>query len=157
MHLRPMTEDEFAVYRPRVVREYAAEHVTAGDWPPDEALARSEAELDTLLPDGLATADTLLMTATDEAGVPVGITWVALTHPRGAPDTAWVFDIEVLADHRGRGLGRALLAAVEAEVARLGIAHLGLNVFGSNTVARRLYESAGYAVVTQQMTKRLVP
>jgi ribosomal protein S18 acetylase RimI-like enzyme len=152
-----MTEDEYAVYRPRVVREYAAEHVRAGNWAEEEALARSEAEFEEILPDGLAQPDTLLLTAVDEDGAAVGLTWIALKHPRGAPDTAWVFDIEVAAEHRGRGLGRALLAAAEAEVARHGVGHLGLNVFGSNTVALRLYESAGYTVVTQQMHKRVGP
>jgi ribosomal protein S18 acetylase RimI-like enzyme len=80
-----------------------------------------------------------------------------LVHPRGVADTAWIFDIEVFAEHRGRGLGRALLSAAEEEVARHGAANLGLNVFGSNEVARRLYESAGYVVITQQMQKRLTP
>jgi hypothetical protein len=32
---------------------------------------------------------------------------------------------------------------------------LGLNVFGDNEIARNLYQSAGYGVVTQQMVKRL--
>jgi ribosomal protein S18 acetylase RimI-like enzyme len=155
--LRAMTDDEFAAYRPRLVREYAESHVEAGNWTPEEAQARSEAELDELLPAGLAQPDTLLLTATDEAGVAVGLVWIALVHPRGAADTAFIYDIEVFADHRGRGLGRALLSAAEEEVARHGVANLGLNVFGSNEVARRLYESAGYVVTTQQMRKRLRP
>jgi ribosomal protein S18 acetylase RimI-like enzyme len=152
-----MTEDEFAVYRPRLAREYAESHVEAGNWTPEEALSRSEAELDELLPAGLAQPDTLLLTATDADGVAIGLTWIALVHPRGAPDTAWIFDIEVFPEHRSRGLGRALLAAAEREVARRGVGNLGLNVFGSNEPARRLYESAGYTVVTQQMHKRLGP
>ena len=32
---------------------------------------------------------------------------------------------------------------------------IGLNVFGPNTVARNLYESAGYEVATLQMHKQL--
>jgi ribosomal protein S18 acetylase RimI-like enzyme len=155
--LRAMTEEEFAAYRPRLAREYAESHVQAGTWTPDEALARSQAELDELLPAGLAQPDTLLLTATDADGVAIGLTWIALVHPRGVADTAWIFDIEVFPEHRGRGVGRALLQAAEEEVARHGVANLGLNVFGSNDVARRLYESAGYAVTTVQMQKRISP
>lgn len=152
-----MTEDEFSAYRPRLVREYAQEHVRAGTWTPEEALSRSEADIDELLPRGLAQPDTLLLTAMDKDGVAIGLTWIALVHPRGVADTAWIFDIEVFAEHRGRGLGRALLSAVEREVTRHSVGHLALNVFGSNGAARRLYESAGYAVTTQQMLKRLTP
>lgn len=155
--LRPMTEEEFAGYRGRLAREYAEEHVKAGNWAPEEALARSEAELDKLLPEGVASPDALVLTATDRDGVPLGVLWIGLKHPTGAPDTAWIYDIEVFAEHRGRGLGRALLSAAEREVARQGIGKLGLNVFGSNEVARRLYDSAGYVVTTQQMQKRLEP
>jgi GNAT superfamily N-acetyltransferase len=150
-----MTEDEFAAYLPRLAREYAESHVEAGNWTPEEALARSEAELDELLPAGLAQPHTLVLTATDEHDVAVGLAWITLVHPRGLSDTAWLHDIEIFAEHRGRGLGRALLSAAEAEVAGRGVAGLGLNVFGGNDVARRLYESAGYVVTTQQMQKRL--
>jgi GNAT superfamily N-acetyltransferase len=41
----------------------------------------------------------------------IGLTWIALVHPRGVADTAWIFDLEVFAEHRGRGFGRALLSA----------------------------------------------
>jgi hypothetical protein len=34
---------------------------------------------------------------------------------------------------------------------------IGLNVFGPNTVARTLYESAGYQVASLQMHKALSP
>jgi GNAT superfamily N-acetyltransferase len=155
--LRKMTPDEYAAYVPRLAREYADSHVEAGNWTPEEALARSQAELDELLPEGLAQPDTLLLTATDAEGIPIGLAWVALVHPRGRADTAWIFDIEVFPEHRGRGLGRVLLSAVEDEVARHGVGKLGLNVFGNNEVALRLYESAGYAVITQQMQKGLTP
>jgi ribosomal protein S18 acetylase RimI-like enzyme len=150
-----MTDDEFAAYFPRLVKEYAESHVEAGNWAPDVALERSQAELDQLLPAGVAQPDTLLLTAVDENGASVGLVWISLAHPRGAGRTGWIYDIEVFGEHRGRGLGRALLAAAEQEVARHGVAKLALNVFGSNEVARRLYDSAGYVVITQQMEKRL--
>jgi ribosomal protein S18 acetylase RimI-like enzyme len=155
--LRPMTDEEFAAYRPRLAREYAEEHVQAGNWTPDEALGKSEAELDEILGEGLAQPDTLLLTAVDADDVPVGLVWISLVHPRGVADTAYIFAIEVFSEHRGKGLGKALLAAAEQEVARHGVGNLGLNVFGSNTVARHLYESAGYVVTTQQMRKVVAP
>ncbi|MFI7026227.1 GNAT family N-acetyltransferase [Micromonospora sp. NPDC049900] len=51
--------------------------------------------------------------------------------------------------------GRKLLAAGEDVVRRHGVSSLELNVFGDNDRARRLYQSSGYRVVTQQMRKTL--
>lgn len=154
MLVRPMTEAEFDHWRRRLVLEYAQDQVTAGTWSADEAERRSAEGLDEELPDGQATADQVFLTAEDEQGA-VGIIWLSLTHPRGAPDTAWISDLEVVAERRGQGLGRALLAEAEREIADRGIGALGLNVFGYNASARRLYDSAGYHVVTQQMRKQL--
>ncbi len=56
---------------------------------------------------------------------------------------------------RGRGFGRALLAAVEDATRRAGVGSLELNVFGHNRTAVSLYSTSGYEVVTQQMRKRL--
>ena len=153
--LQPMTAEEFATWRERSIRAYADEHVAAGNFAPDEALTRSTAEFHQLLPEGRGTAGQLLYSARDAAGADVGILWLSLTHPRGAPDTAFIFDIEVLPERRGQGYGRAVLAAGEDEVRRHGVSALGLNVFGDNPTAIGLYTSAGYAVTTQQMRKVL--
>ncbi|MFI7080072.1 GNAT family N-acetyltransferase, partial [Micromonospora sp. NPDC049903] len=66
-----------------------------------------------------------------------------------------LYDIEVKPTHRGAGYGRKLLAAGEDVVRRHGVSALELNVFGDNDRARRLYQSSGYRVVTQQMRKTL--
>ncbi len=65
--------------------------------------------------------------------------------------SAWVFDIRVDDAQRGKGLGRALMEAMHAAARDLGATSVGLNVFGHNTAAVRLYESLGYRVTAQQM------
>ncbi len=77
--------------------------------------------------------------------------WVALSEP--PRPGAWIYAIEVDAAVRGKGYGRALLAALEDRVREHGVATIGLNVFGENHVARRLYESAGYETTSLQMRK----
>jgi GNAT superfamily N-acetyltransferase len=57
--------------------------------------------------------------------------------------------------HQGKGYGRALLQAAEQQAARHGSKAIGLNVFGTNTVARRLYESSGYQITSMNMRKEL--
>lgn len=55
-----------------------------------------------------------------------------------------VHDLAVLATHRGRGVGRALLSAAEAHARELGCGKLTLEVQDDNTPARRLYERFGF-------------
>jgi ribosomal protein S18 acetylase RimI-like enzyme len=154
MNLRPMTAAEFEAFRDEAVVGYAGDKVRAGIWTLEVAAQKSGTEFDELLPDGLATKSMLLFTAEDEFGQPVGALWLCLR--RGdVLGTGWIYDISIVADQRGRGLGRELLAAGEREFARHGVTTVGLNVFGDNPVARHLYESAGYRVTAQQMSKAL--
>ena len=141
--LDPMTSAEFAAWREHSVGEYAKEHVAAGNYPADESLARASAEFDALLPAGLDTPNMLLFSARAESGESVGMLWLSLVHPRGAPDAAFIYDIEVAPSFRGQGYGRALLAAAEDEIRARGIAALTLNVFGDNATAISLYTVVG--------------
>lgn len=47
-------------------------------------------------------------------------------------------------DRRGRGLGRLVTAAVTAELVRLGLETIALNVSQQNTTALHVYEALGY-------------
>jgi ribosomal protein S18 acetylase RimI-like enzyme len=153
--LRPMTEAEFARFRQATARAFADELVATGGWSREEALERALQGSAELLPQGTATPGMLLFTALRDDGTPVGRLWLGLTHPRGVPDCAFVYDIEVAEAHRGGGLGRALLAAGEDVVRAHGVAAVELNVFGDNARAIGLYTSSGYRVVSQQMRKDL--
>jgi ribosomal protein S18 acetylase RimI-like enzyme len=70
-------------------------------------------------------------------------------------DAAYVSDLVVLPAWRGRGLGRALLARVEAYAREQGVASIGIGVMHPNRDARRLYERLGYAAVHVELVKRL--
>jgi GNAT superfamily N-acetyltransferase len=52
-------------------------------------------------------------------------------------------DLSVIAEYRGRGIGRKLLAAVEDKARELGCAKVTLEVLEANP-ARNLYDTAGY-------------
>ena len=153
--LRPVTEAEFTEFRQATARAFADELVATGGWSPEAALERALQGNAELLPQGMATPGMLLFTALRDDGTPVGRLWLGLTHPRGVPDCAYVYDIEVAEVHRGGGLGRALLAAGEDVVREHGVPAVELNVFGDNARAIGLYASSGYRVVSQQMRKDL--
>lgn len=61
----------------------------------------------------------------------------------------------VSAAGEGRGVGRALLAAVEAWSAARGHRFVTLNVFADNARARAVYERAGFAPDTVRYAKLL--
>ncbi len=54
-----------------------------------------------------------------------------------------IHDLAVLPGHRGAGIGKALLAAVEAEALKRGACKITLEVLSGNP-ARRLYAREGY-------------
>ncbi|WP_410815136.1 GNAT family N-acetyltransferase [Micromonospora sp. 067-2] len=153
--VRAMSREEFDTWQTEVVDAYAQEQVEAGNWTADEALGRSQDANAALLPQGMDTPSMIFLLGLLADGTPIGRLWIGLTHPRGVAHCAFLYDIEVAAEHRGRGLGRALLTAGERVARERGAHALELNVFGYNTTALTLYGSAGYRVTTQQMRKDL--
>ncbi|MSU51246.1 MAG: GNAT family N-acetyltransferase [Opitutus sp.] len=53
-------------------------------------------------------------------------------------------DVSIVSTHRGRGIGRALLTAVEAKARELGCGKLTLEVLDKNDRALRTYVAAGF-------------
>jgi ribosomal protein S18 acetylase RimI-like enzyme len=61
-----------------------------------------------------------------------------------APNTWYVHVLAACPEHRGRGLGTALLAVADKSAASAGASGLSLIVSDTNTGARRLYERSGF-------------
>jgi ribosomal protein S18 acetylase RimI-like enzyme len=147
VRLDPMTDEEYADYLDRSVDGYAQEKVKSGEWSAQVAFQQSLDGFRKLLPQGLETVDNHLFTVRDAAssvtGERVGILWIALRDKAGARES-YIYDIEMAAEVRGRGYGRAAMNAC-AEVSReLGASTVGLHVFGHNAVAQSLYTSLGF-------------
>jgi ribosomal protein S18 acetylase RimI-like enzyme len=123
--------------------------------PPEASLNRSRQQFAELLPAGKETDGTWILLIVDEAGVEVGTLWVGPHSDRAG--VAYVYDIEIVEEQRGHGIGRAAMTAAESLVREAGKTEIGLNVFGFNEPARRLYDSLGYRVVATVMTKSIEP
>jgi len=67
---------------------------------------------------------------------------------------AFVTDVVIQASHRGRGIGRQLLQHAEAFARGAGATELRIGVLAENTVARRLYRSAGFVPHLEVFVKR---
>lgn len=150
--LRDMAPDDAYAAAMALKESYIADRVAAGQ---DEAGAReqSEQQFAALFPDGAPGEGQFVMHVVEGDAV-VGLLWMG--KPFGSPPgTWWVFDVEIDAAHRGRGLGRAAMELAEAWTRERGGTRVGLNVFGPNVVARSLYDSLGYQVLATSMYKDL--
>lgn len=157
VRLDPMTPAEFDEWLVEAIPSYAAEKAACGQWPADQALDRSAQAHRDLLPDGVSTVGHLLYTVRDaDSGAAAGMLWVHYEAGPGCRD-AYLYQIQIRQECRGRGLGSAALLALSAELAAAGVRALGLHVFAENTGARRLYERLGFQVTGVHMLKVLGP
>ena len=155
VNLVPMDAAEFERYYERAVVEYAQEHVRSGRWSAEEALEQSTKQFQQLLPDGVATPNQYLYMVQDaDTGVKVGILWFAV-QKQGGQQIAFVYDVEIDPAFRRQGYGRQAFHALEGQVRALGLATIGLHVFGHNHGARALYESLGFVPTNINMRKSL--
>jgi ribosomal protein S18 acetylase RimI-like enzyme len=111
--------------------------------------------------DLLAKPGTLLLLARDD-GALIGY---AVAHVMGVRET-WIYDtwetgerigeleaIGVLPSHRGKGIGSALLDAVDREFAAQGVDDVILGVLPGNTDAMRLYARRGFTPTWLYMSR----
>lgn len=143
----PMTAERFPGYAEASEAAFAGDLVDSGRYTPEEAVAESHRQMQLELPDGLDSAGQSFFTASVD-GVEVGVLWIGARLRDDRPH-AFVLDIEVAADQRRRGYGRALMLAVEREARAFGADSVGLHVFGFNTGAIELYERLGYRRVEE--------
>ena len=150
--LIPMTQAEFEVFLEREIPDYAAEHVRAGNWTESESLEKSHKEFESLLPQGLKTDDNFLYTLADGEEA-VGMIWMKVkTQPS---KSGFIYDVFVGEKFRGKGYGKSLMLLLEEKAREMELKSLELHVFGSNHVARKLYETIGYETTNVLMSKKL--
>ena len=153
VRLVELDEAPFREYREHLVRDYAADKVRAGAWPPAEAESNAAKDVGGLLPEGLDTRNHYLFAVTDDS-IPaeVGIVWFALSDS-GVGRSVWIYDIIIHENFRRRGYASQTLTLVELEAARLGATSVGLQVFGHNKGAQALYKVQGYNTTSITMAK----
>ncbi len=155
IELVQVTDDEFNSFLERSVKNYASEKAKAGNWPEEGALERSSEEFSRLLPEGRKTRDNYVFKIVDrENGESVGNLWIAV-NLKGELPGAYIFDIYVDENQRGKGYGRATMMGLEKVVKDFGYNRISLQVFGHNKVAFELYKSCGYEITNIVMSKTI--
>ncbi len=151
--LLPMTQAEYDVFLERSIPDYAADKVRAGYWAESEALEKSRQEFLELLPQGIQTTNHYLYTLYD-GDQAVGLIWLRANVDRPTKN-GFIFELYVDENQRGKGYGKQAMLLIEEKARELGLKSIGLHVFGSNKVARNLYESVGYETTSVNMSKAL--
>ena len=121
---------------------------------PPDALDRAEREA---LERALASpADDAIMLVAELDGAPAGVAYANTATDYFTGELHGHLDVIAVAEAgEGRGVGRALLAAVEEWSAARGHRFINLNVFAGNHRARGVYERAGYWQDTIRYVKEL--
>jgi ribosomal protein S18 acetylase RimI-like enzyme len=119
----------------------------------DEARAKADADTARLVPEGAATPGNVFLAARRD-GRMLGAVWAAVQGPDRAGE-AWIYFLWVDPSARRQGLAGRLVEATGDAVRARGADRLALNVFGDNTGAIALYESLGFTVAAQQMSRPL--
>lgn len=97
-----------------------------------------------------------LIVAVDERGTRLGLLWFGVNRNLvTGEDEAWVYNVSVVREHQGRGVGRQLMQHAEQVARNAGYPILGLMVSSHNYRARSLYEKLGFRPTNVLMRKRL--
>jgi GNAT superfamily N-acetyltransferase len=140
---RPMTQAEYPEWLASEKVAYAGDIVRAGALSPDEAVRKSDRDFAKLIPEGLATPDNTFLVL-EAAGEQIGTGWLKHGY---LPGVSYGYSLYVHEQHRGKGYGRAAMAAGEQATLAAGDSALMFTVWGGNEVAMNLYTSTGYQVM----------
>ncbi|POX63008.1 N-acetyltransferase [Streptomyces sp. Ru62] len=143
---RPMTPAEYPAWHASETAAYVADIVRSGAMTEEEAARKADRDFEELLPQGLETPGNSVLVL-EAAGEPIGTGWLKHGH---LPGVTYGYSLNVLERHRGKGYGRAAMAAGEQVALAAGDSMLMFTVWGGNEVAMNLYTSAGYRVVEER-------
>lgn len=148
-----MNEEEFKVWFKRSGENYRDENIKSG-LTFAEAQKKSDDDFARLLPEGRNSVDQYIFSIKENGSNWIGTLWFGV---RGPEDNrkAFIYDIILDDETRGKGYGKKAMLLLEAEVKKLGLRHIGLHVFGHNKIARGLYEKLGYETTNVNMEKTL--
>lgn len=126
-------------------------------WRDPEAVART---IDTWIDDALseksqAADDRAVLVAVAPDGAVIGFAGVAAQDHYISGRDGYLGELVVSEDAQGRGVGRALLAAVERWATDHGCERLTLQTGAANDRARRFYERLGFAYEDVSMARPL--
>ncbi|MGR3935401.1 GNAT family N-acetyltransferase [Streptomyces sp. BRA346] len=142
---RTMTQDEYPEWLASEKAAYVGDIVRAGALSPEEAVRKADRDFAKVIPEGLSTPDNTFLVL-ETAGGRIGTGWVKHGY---LPGVTYGYSLFIQEEHRGRGYGRAAMAAGEQATLAAGDSALMFTVWGGNEAAMRLYTRVGYRVMEE--------
>lgn len=152
--LTPMDEKIFKDYYEQSMKDYAYEHVKAGNWKEEEAMQKAKEQFEQLLPNGLATKNHYLFSVL-AYGEAIGSLWLYVTATEHEKK-AFIYDVELEKDQRGKGYGKETMRVLDAYAEAENISQIRLHVFAHNERAIALYNQTGFEMTGHHMLKKLI-
>lgn len=154
MKLVSMSQTDYDVWYPRCRKQYILDKMRANGLTEKEAEDTADKDFERLIPEGLATKDNYFFSMKMDDGTVVGYAWF-IVQGSSANRKAFICDIVVEEEFRGKGFGRKAMTDLETEAKKLGLVEMGLHVFAFNHTAIGLYRSLGYQATDLVMSKRI--
>lgn len=152
VRLREVTDDELPEFLVAADSFYVDDLIAHGGMTEEAAREKSRRDHEALVPGGKRQPGHRMCRIDDaESGEQIGRMW----YRERDDGVVFLYQIELDASVRGRGLGREAMQLLDERARELGARTIELNVFGGNDVARVLYGSLGYAEQAIYMRKEL--
>lgn len=151
--LKEMNEEEFDQYLAYFIPDYAKDVSENFMIPLEKALEESKNLMGDLFPDKQNSADQHIYniySLEDEKNI--GVIWYNI---QTESNKAYIYHILIHEAFRKRGFASLVLEELEGTMRSEGVTSMGLNVFGNNPGAQRVYEKLGYQPASVAMGKRI--
>ncbi|MFD1031543.1 GNAT family N-acetyltransferase [Metaplanococcus flavidus] len=151
--LQKMTDEEFDHYLAYFIPDYAKDLSENFMIPLEKAMEESKDLMEQLLPNKQDTEGQLVYNiySIDEDKT-IGVIWYNI---QTESNKAYIYHILIKEEFRKKGFATFVLQELEETMKSTGITSMGLNVFGKNPNAYKLYEKLGYQTQSTAMGKRI--
>ena len=153
IELRSLDDSSYDNFMSELKLRYSTDRMTSNLLGKDEAIEFTENQWASFLPEGKSTEGHYffdMISASDNTKI--GVSWLFINRN---DRTSFIYELFLVRESRGKGLGRFALRALEACARSKGARTLGLNVFADNDRAKSLYTSFGFRDVSTDMIKSI--
>lgn len=151
--LQKMNETEFDHYLEFLIPDYAKDLSENFIIPLEKASEEAENLMKELFPNKQDSEGQLVYTIYSiEEDKNIGVIWYNI---QSENKKAFIYHILINEEFRNKGYATFVLQELEETMKSLGITSMGLNVFGTNPNAHKLYEKLGYQTASTAMGKRI--
>lgn len=148
----PMSDEELTAYLRKSIPEYAYDQTQAGNWTAAEAVNRSRAEFDQMLPEGLNTPNAVLANVVLNDTDRIGMVWYYIDPEKPIP-TIYLIDLFLFPQFKNKGYEKTLLGGLEQVFKAAGARRIELQIFAHRVDDLKMYADSGFRQTSVLLAK----